>query len=109
MGQYFEMLFLYVNDILSVSSHRVRDAIDKITSFYKAKEESIKEPDIYLGADVAKMMQMPDGHTIWTTSPRTYIKNAVQVVEQLFQEDGEGYTLKNWAKNPFPSGYFCQY
>ena len=77
--EYYEMLFVYVNDILSVSN-RVKDAIDKITSFSKAKEGSIKEPDIYLGADVAKM-QMPGGHTIWTTSPRTYTKNAVQAVE----------------------------
>ena len=50
-------------------------------------------------------MQMPDSHTTWMTSPRTYIKNAVQVVEQLFDEDGEGYVLKNKVKNPFPTGY----
>ena len=80
--EYYEMVFVYVNDILSVS-HRVKETIAKITAitkFYKAKEGSIKEPIIYLGAEVVQM-QMPDGRTIWMTSPRTYVKNAVQVVE----------------------------
>ena len=32
-------------------------------------------------------------------------RNAVKTVERLFEEDGEGYVLKNSAKNPFPLGY----
>ena len=68
-------LYMSMISFLSVS-HRVKEAIAKITKFYKAKEGSIKEPNIYLGANVVQM-QMPDGHTIWMTSPRTYIKNAV--------------------------------
>ena len=50
-------------------------------------------------------MQLPDGHTVWMTSTRSYVKNTMQVIEQLFEEDAKGYFLKNKVKNPFPSGY----
>ena len=104
--EYYEMLFVYVNDILSMShcTRGTRETIAKITKYYKAKGGSIKEPDINLRADISKM-QLPDGHVVWTTSTRTYVKNAIKVVEQLFAEDGEGYTLKSKAKYPLPTGY----
>ena len=43
--EYYEMLFVYVDDILSIS-HRVKEMIAEITKFYKGKEGSIKEPEI---------------------------------------------------------------
>ena len=33
------------------------------------------------------------------------MKNTVIKVERLLEEDGEGYTLRNTVKAPFPSGY----
>jgi len=51
---HYEMLFVYVDDIISVS-HRTKEAIKEITKYYKAKDRSIKEPNIYLGANVAKL------------------------------------------------------
>jgi hypothetical protein len=41
--QYYEMLFVYVDDILALS-HQAKDAIEEITAFYKAKDGSIKHP-----------------------------------------------------------------
>ena len=61
--QYYEMLFVYVDDILALS-HQAKEATEEITTFYKAKEGSIKPPEIYLGANVSKM-QLPDGHEVW--------------------------------------------
>jgi hypothetical protein len=101
--QYYEMLFVYVDDILALS-HRAEDAIKEITTYYKAKEGSIKPPELYLGANISKM-QLPDGREVWTTSPRAYVKNSILVVDRLLEEDGEGYVLKSNAKNPFPTGY----
>ena len=80
--EYYEMLFMYVDGILSVS-HKPQEAIAEIANFFKPKDGSIKEPKIYLGGDVAKM-QLPNGREEWMTSPRTYIENAVKVIEQLF-------------------------
>jgi Reverse transcriptase (RNA-dependent DNA polymerase) len=100
---YYEMLFVYVDDILALS-HKAKDIIKEITTFYKAKEGSIKPPELYLGANISKM-QLPDGREVWTTSPRAYVKNSLIVIERLLEEDGEGYVLKSNARNPFPTGY----
>ena len=48
---------------------------------------------------------MPDGCEVWGSSSRDYVKNAVITVEQLFEGDDEGYTLRNTVKSPFPPGY----
>jgi predicted NAD/FAD-binding protein len=50
-------------------------------------------------------MQLPEGWEVWTTSPKAYVKNALTVVEQLLQEDGDKYVLKSNVWNPFPTGY----
>jgi hypothetical protein len=71
---------------------------------FKAKEGSIKPPEIYLGANVSTM-QLLDGHEVWTTSPKSYVKNLILVIECLLKENGNGYTLKLNVKNPFPTGY----
>ena len=65
--KYYEMLFVYVNDILALS-HQAEGAIKEITTFFKAKDGSIRPPEIYLGANVAKI-QLPDGREVWSTSP----------------------------------------
>ena len=101
--EYYEMVFVYVDDILAVS-HLARAVIDEITSYYKAKKDSIQKPKLYLGANIDRF-QLPDGREAWSTSPRSYVKNAIETIEKLFNEDGEGYTLKSNAKNPFPPNY----
>ena len=77
--KYYEMLFVYVDDILAVS-HQAEEAIKEITTFFKAKDGSIKPPEIYLGANIAKI-DLPDGREVWSTSPRTYVKNSILVIE----------------------------
>jgi hypothetical protein len=101
--KYYEMLFVYVDDILALS-HKAEEAIKETTASFKAKEGNIKPPEIYLGANVSKM-QLPDGREVWTTSPKTYIENSILVVERLLEKDSEGYVLKSYARNPFPTGY----
>ena len=98
-----KMLVVYINNILSVG-HCMKEAIAEITKYYKAKDGSMKEPDIYLGADI-RMMQLPNGCEVCTTSLRTYVKNAIGVVKHLLSEDGVGYVLRSNVKNTFPTGY----
>lgn len=74
--KYYEMLFMYVDDILS-ASHCMKKMIGEIIEFYRAKEGSIKPPEIYLGANVDKIQLEEDGSEVWATSPRTYIKNSI--------------------------------
>ena len=99
----YEMLFVYVDDILAVL-HKATDVIKEITELYRAKEGSIKPLDIYLGENIMKV-KMPDGCEVWGSSSRYYVKNVVITVKRLFEEDYEGYTLRNTMKDPFPSGY----
>ena len=76
---YYKMLFVYVDDILALS-HQATAAITEITQFFTAKEGSMKPLEIYLGANISKI-QTPDGREVWATSPCTYVKNSIQVVE----------------------------
>jgi hypothetical protein len=101
--EYYEMLLIYVDDILAIS-HQRKALIDAIGEYYKVKPNSDKEPEIYLGANVEKV-QILDGREVWATSPCNYVKNAIKIVESLLEEDGEGYVLKNKVKNPFPMNY----
>jgi hypothetical protein len=97
--QYYEMLFVYVDNIMALS-HQAEDAIKEITAFYKAKDGSIKPPEIYLGANVSRM-QLPDGREVWTTSPKTYVKNSLIVVECLLNDDGERVCIEIECSKPF--------
>jgi hypothetical protein len=78
--------------------------INAIGEYYKVKPGSDKEPKIYLGVNIEKV-QMLDGREVWASSPCDFVKNAIKTVESLFEEDGEGYVLKNKVKNPFPMNY----
>jgi hypothetical protein len=64
----------------------------------------LKKPGINLGANVSEF-QLPDGQIAWSTSPCDYVKNAIKTVEDLLEEDGEGYTLKSNVRDPFPKDY----
>ena len=97
------MLFVYVDNILAVL-YKATDIIKETTEFYRAKEGTIKPPDIYLSANIMKV-QMPDVHEVCDSSSRDYVKNAVITVDRIFEEDGEGYTLSNTVKSLLPSGY----
>ena len=103
--EYYEMLLVYTDDILIIS-HQCDAIADGIDDHYKIKPESRKAPEIYLGADVAKV-QTAGGHEVWSTSSKTYVQNAVKVVENLLIEDGKDMQLRSpsKAKNPFPSNY----
>ena len=90
--EYYKMLFVYVGHIL-VISHKAQRVVESIGEVYKIKAGSNKEPDIYLGADVEKFQ--PDGREVWATSPRSYVKNAIEMVEQLLEEDGQGYVSQS--------------
>ena len=101
--QYYEMTIVYVDDVLVLSTEAAQ-VIKDISDRYDLKEGSVKEPEIYLGANIEKV-QLPDGREVWAQSPRQHMKNAVKVCEDLLKEDGTGETLKSTVKNPSPSGY----
>jgi hypothetical protein len=51
--------------------------MDKLGKLYKLKPESVKEPNIYLGANMEKF-QLPRDKVEWAMGSRTYIRNAMR-------------------------------
>ena len=106
--KYYEMLFVYIDDILALShkndilalSHKAKATIMKITQFFTAKEGSVKPLDIYLSANISQF-QLLDGHEVWATSPKAYVKNLIQFVECLLTDDGQDYVLKVKCEESF--------
>jgi hypothetical protein len=77
--------------------------MDELGKLYELKPESVHEPDIHLGANMEKV-QLPNGKVEWSMGSKTYVKNAIRVVEALFAEDDPEAKVKSAARNPFPSG-----
>jgi hypothetical protein len=100
---HYDMVLVYVDDIL-VFAKDPKTTMNELGKLYELKPESIHKPDIYLGANMEKV-QLPDGKVKWSMSSKTYVKNAIRVVEALITEDNPEAKLKSTAQNPFPSGY----
>ena len=100
--EYYEMLFVYVDDILAIS-HQARKVVELIGEVYKIKAGSDKEPDIYMGADVEKF-QLPDGRKSGQ-HPQDHSEKRDQDSRATTGRGWTSYVLKNNAKNPFPSNY----
>ena len=101
--EYYELILVYVDDILLVS-HDPQPVLDKIDKHYKIKAGSTGEPTIYLGAQIYKH-NLPNGSWAWGMTSEKYVTNAVRIVEELLNEDGHGKHLKTTAKVPVPSSY----
>jgi hypothetical protein len=102
--EYWELLLVYVDDILIVS-HEPKVHLEKLKTFYEFNISSIGPPTRYLGANVSKVF-IPgnDSHgEYWSISSRTYVQNAVKNVREMLEEEGRG--LRSTAKTPFMSGY----
>ena len=80
--------------------------MDYLSSKYKLKEGSVKEPDSYLGADIKKWnieSSEDPTKTRWAMSSDTYVKRAVADVErELLQVDERlGTKVTRYANSPW--------
>jgi hypothetical protein len=81
---YWEYALCYVNNILIIS-HKHQEAMDYLSSKYKLKEGSVKEPNSYLVAIMQKWNidnSADPTKTRWAMSSNTYVKRAVADVER---------------------------
>jgi hypothetical protein len=101
--EYYEMICVYVDDILCVSKEP-KALIDVIQNSYELKKESIKKPEVYLGATIEKI-ETKEGVPCWAMSPETYMRNAIKIVEALLEEDGDDKRMRTTARTPFPTNY----
>ena len=100
--KYYEMLLVYVDDILVVSGDPY-DTMDKIGQKYDLKD-TVKPPDRYLGANIMRW-NLRDGREVWAMSGKDYVKNSVQVVKDMLHEDGLSLKVGKPADRPMPKTY----
>ena len=100
--KYYGYICVYVDNVL-VLSKDTKQWIKQLGKIYEIKEGSAGPPDAYLGAQVGRQ-QLPDGREAWYISADKYVKNAVNIVQDLLDLDGNGLKI-NGAKKPFHSRY----
>ena len=101
--EYYELILVYVDDILLVSADP-KPVLDEIDGYYKIKSGSIGEPSVYLGAQIYKH-SLPDGRWAWGMTSEKYLGNAVKIVEDMLEKDGDGQHLKTTARVPIVASY----
>ena len=82
-----------------------RKHMELLQSSYTVREDTIQQPDQYLGTDIGKT-HFPDGTHAWTMGSTSYIRNAVKNVKACLKDDGYRFNPKlsdtNYsAKTPF--------
>jgi hypothetical protein len=99
--EYYEYILCYVDDVLCISDDAAK-SMKRIQADFKLKDDKIEEPDVYLGATLAKMT-LADGTTCWSMSPEQYCKAAVSNVEEDLAKSGK--RLPSKCVTPFSSKY----
>jgi hypothetical protein len=99
--KYYEYILCYVDDVLSISADP-KKTMRRIQEDFKLKDDKIAEPDVYLGATIAKM-SLDNGETCWTMSPEQYVKAAVTNVEEDLAKHGK--RLPSKCVTPFSCNY----
>ena len=99
--KYYEYLLVYVDDVLSISDIP-EDALKGIQTVFKLKDDKMEPPEVYLGAELAKMVTA-EGVDVWTMSSDKYCKAAVENVESSLAE--KGLRLPTKCGTPLKSGY----
>ena len=94
--KYYTYISIYVDDVLicSEDTHRY---MEMLGSKFFLKPESIKEPNVYLGADF-KRKQMNDGE-FWITEDNSYLKEALRISSGLLEK--HKMKVNGSARQPF--------
>ena len=97
--EYYEMVLVYVDDILCLSHDR-RSILDTIGKFCVIKDDEIVPPSQYLGANIRKI-QVGNVSECWAMSVEDYVLASVDNVETMLKEDGnEGLSKSKKQWNP---------
>ena len=102
-NRYYSYILLYVDDVLCIH-HDGESTIKIIDKYFKMKDGSIGDPDMYLGAKLRKTI-LPNRVEAWATSPSKYVNEAVKNVESYLEKEYDGRKLKRKAGAPFIPGY----
>ena len=79
-------------------------ALHLIEKYFKMKEDSIGDPDMYFGAKLRKIVLI-NGVDAWSTSPSKYVQEAVNNIEDHLVKEHGGVKLVKHASAPFMRDY----
>jgi len=95
---------LVCTDDLLCCSLSPKSHLGQVDSIFKLKEDSIKPPDLYLGATVSQHTSDEDpDKKHWSMGSEKYVKEAVRTVESWLEKKDQ-FLRKN-CKSQFPSGH----
>jgi hypothetical protein len=100
---YYELLLVYVDDILLVSA-KPGEVFKQIASQFTIKDDRWGPPTQFLGSEVEEFI-FEDGGRAWSTTCHKYVKNAVDTVKQLLREDGRQFKSSKRCEGPLPVDY----
>ena len=93
-------------DDVAVAMENPKEFMDELGRRFTLKDRSVKEPDMYLGADVKKWYiagSEEPGKVRWTMSSTKYTKRAIADIE--VELDAIGKRLPTKVTTPLTSGY----
>lgn len=99
---YYAYVLLYVDDALVINHDGMR-ALREIHLHFRMKEESMGDPDIYLGCKLRRHT-LPNGVTAWLQSPSKYIQEAVKNAETYYSKKYNMPARKK-VSSPFSPNY----
>ena len=105
--QYWEYILCYVDDVLCIS-HEPKKLLDCIAVNFTLKAGSVKEPDLYLGAEISKYYIEESNEPTkvrWAMSSDSYVKNAVETVENSLKEVKLEFLPRKKIETPISAGY----
>ena len=83
--KYYSYILVYVDDLLIIDKQPSR-YMKMVQSDFTVKQDSIKRPTTYLGAEIGKVTY-PDGSYAWTMGAQGYVKKVVKNVKKRLEED----------------------
>ena len=98
--KYYEYILTYVDDVLGISENP--KMLECIGVHFKLKNDSIEEPETYLGANISKMVNC-EGTECWCMGADDYCSAAVATVEDYLKE--KGLRLPSKCPTPMNHGY----
>ena len=101
--KYYAYLLLWVDGCL-VIHHTALNELYKLDKYFKMKDGSIGDPDMYLGAKLRKFT-LENGVQTWGLSPSKYVHDAISNMENYPHQELDGRKLLKRAPTPFENEY----
>ena len=103
---YYSYVLFYVDDCLAIR-HDATECLKQLDKYFPMKENSIGDPDIYLGAKLRRV-RLDNGVTCWALSSAKYVVEAVTNTEKYMKEYLGIQRFPKTGSGPWPNGYVSE-